>query len=240
MDQNSKYLAVFDWNGTLLDDAKAVLAGQNASLALFGKDPTCIDVMRSREHIPLVHYFHHFGIDADTYLGRYQESAAAFGQAYKQACVDHQVGLRQGARALLDFFRDQGVVMTVLSNKVETSLRAEIEQYQLTDYFAAISGVESVEDYASGLSKTRRLGEMLDQFSIHPRHCLIVGDTQEECHAATHHGTIGVAILNGAGGQALLEKAHPTLIVNELMELPAQLVGHWPFLRNADTLARNT
>lgn len=231
MPQNDKYLAVFDWNGTLLDDAVAVLAGNNASLALFGKPAIDIDTMRLYENIPLVHFFHHFGIDADTFLGRYQESAAAFGHAYKQACLDKQVGLRQGVHEVLHLLRHQGVLMTILSNRVESSLRAEIDHYQLTDFFVTISGTSSVEDYASGLSKTRRLGEMLAQYDVAPQNCVIIGDTQEESHAAKHHGAIGVAILGGVAGPELLEKAHPAIVINELTELVGKLDAHWPFLQ---------
>ena len=236
MPQNDKYLAIFDWNGTLLNDAEHVLAAQNQTMAFLNKPAITMEEMRSVEHIPLLHYYHHFGVDTDTFLACYNEVLEQFGVGYKRATDDLGFYLRSGAIDLLSHLKSCGVTLAIISNRQQDRLLQDIQHFGLEGYFDAISGVADKAEIASGLSKTRRLGEMLAQFDVPPQNCVIIGDTQEESHAASHHGAIGVGILGGVGGQDLLEKAHPTFIINELTELSEKLSAYWSFLRQGATL----
>lgn len=230
MPRSDKYLAVFDWNGTLLDDAAHVLAGQNDTMAFFNRPPLTMEDMRAVEHIPLLHYYHHFGVDTDSFLANYDELLRIFGVGYKRTMEERGFYLRQGALDFLKELKAHGVICVILSNRQQDGLLRDMRHFGLEAYFDVISGVVDPTEIASGLSKTRRLGEMLAQFDVDPQNCVIIGDTQEESHAASHHGAIGVGILGGVGGQVLLERAHPTFIIHELPELAEKLAAHWPFL----------
>lgn len=225
-----RFLAVFDWNGTLLDDAEATLAGHNACLDFFGKLPTDIDTFRSVEHIPLSHLFYHYNVPIDDFLSRFEESGDIYGKAYRAACKASNTGLRRGALDLLDWLEANGAILTVLSNHVQDRLEDELHDFGLHGRFKAISGNPDRKALASSLSKIERLGEMLAQFQIPASDCFIIGDTAEELRAATHHGAIGVGILGGVANHDLLDRHHPTIMVNELDELPEKLALHWPFL----------
>lgn len=225
-----RFLAVFDWNGTLLDDAEPTLAGHNACLEYFDKLPTDIDTFRSVEHIPLSHLFYHYNVPIDTYLAHFEASGEIYGKAYRETCRARQTGLRRGATELLDWLESQGAILTVLSNHIQDRLEVELIDYELHGRFAAISGNPDRHALASSLSKLERLGEMLDTFGIDAKDCFIIGDTAEELRAATHHGAIGVGILNGMASAELLQKHHPDILINELDELPAQLALRWSFL----------
>ncbi len=236
MSDTHKYLAIFDWNGTLLNDAEHVLAAQNQTMAFLNKPAITMEEMRSVEHIPLLHYYHHFGVDTDTFLACYNEVLEQFGVGYKEATDNLGFHLRSGAIDLLSHLKSCGVTLAIISNRQQDRLLQDIQHFGLEGYFDAISGVADKAEIASGLSKTRRLGEMLAEFDVPSQNCMIIGDTQEESHAASHHGAIGVAILGGVGGEALLAKAHPSIVVNELFELPEKLAAHWPFLQQDATL----
>jgi phosphoglycolate phosphatase len=226
----SQFLAVFDWNGTLLDDAAATLAGHNAALNFFGKPPTDLATFRSLEHIPLSRMFYQFGVEIDTYLANFEASLDAYRTAYRGYWAEHGMQLRKGTLPLLDWLESQGAVLTVLSNHVQDKLDAELREFGLYDRFAAISGNASSEALASSLSKLERYGEMLNQFGFDPKDSFIIGDTPEELRAATHHGSIGVAIANGIGSVELLQAHQPGILIEELTELPEALANRWHFL----------
>ena len=225
-----RILAVFDWNGTLLDDAMPTLAGHNACLRYFNKPETDLARFRSVEHIPLSQLFHHYDVPIDTYLSQFEESGDVYGKAYRSACIADNTQLRKGARDLLNWLEANGAIMTILSNHVQDRLEVELVDYDLHQRFAQISGNPDRHALASRLSKLERLGEMLERFGVAPENCFIIGDTAEELRAATHHGAIGVGILGGMASEELLTRHAPSILLNELDELPGHLVKRWPFL----------
>ena len=94
-----KKLAIFDWNGTLIDDAEANWEGCNFCLSVFGKGPITFEHYRETMDFPILHLYARNGIDADTYLANFQTAASAFLDNYKKLAVASP--LRRGATDIL-------------------------------------------------------------------------------------------------------------------------------------------
>lgn len=78
-----KPVLVFDWNGTLLDDAYAVLETTNAILDRFGR--AAIDMKTFREHcdIPLSLLYRSLGLSQDELATMDRDGSAIFHDAYE-------------------------------------------------------------------------------------------------------------------------------------------------------------
>ena len=61
-------LAVFDWNGTLLDDVDAWVKGCNAALSVFGQVARSVDEWRELYTCPIIHSYEKAGVNIDEYL----------------------------------------------------------------------------------------------------------------------------------------------------------------------------
>lgn len=70
--------AIFDWNGTLIDDSHANLAGSNATFRLAGVPELTMERYRDTMDFPLIHFYNRNGIDPDTYLA----NVGPFGEVF--------------------------------------------------------------------------------------------------------------------------------------------------------------
>ena len=56
-------LGIFDWNGTLLDDSEANLAGSNATFRAAGVPELTMERYRDTMDFPLIHFYNRNGVD---------------------------------------------------------------------------------------------------------------------------------------------------------------------------------
>src|SRR5688572_23570243 len=100
-----KYLAAFDWNGTLFDDTQATLAATNACLASFGIPAIDMHRMQETFPFPLIHFYERMGVSADVYLARAEEEGNVFMATYEYAAL--KCGVMEGAFDLLNWLTEK-------------------------------------------------------------------------------------------------------------------------------------
>lgn len=221
------YAAFFDWNGTLFDDTQACFEATNACLGFYDIEPISLEKFRSTVHFPLLHFYRECGVDTDTFLKNGDKSATHYNYAYEEASLRTNAGLMKNAIELLEWLKQRGVLLAIISNRPEALLLEEIKAAGIADYFEVISGSVNVATMISKLSKLERLEAMMHRFNIQKGNALFIGDTEEEIHAANHAGIIGLGISQGINNNDMLSRAKPYAIIDDLMEITDILEQEW-------------
>lgn len=213
-----KKLAVFDWNGTLIDDLPANVAASNACLEALGAAPVTTERYLDTFDFPVLHFYVRNGVSADHYLKNLQEAGESFMLMYHAEAK--KCGLRRGATQLMDWLIDQGYELIVLSNFVRHALEAQIAEHHVTQYFTYVSANENFnETEHSKTNKLERLEAYLAQNHIDRDHSFIVGDSLEEIEVSKHLGLTGFSIAGGSLGRHRLEAARPDYLIDDLAEI---------------------
>ncbi len=211
-----KKLAVFDWNGTLIDDSHANWEGGNQCLKVFGKEPITYDQYRDTMDFPVLHFYTRNGIDADTYLKNFQNAGSAFLDHYKRLAAE--APLRRGATDLFDWLLDQGYDLMVLSNFVQHELEAQMAERHVLKYFKHISGnIAFNEVEHSRTTKRERLEATLKAYDAGAS--FIIGDSLEEPEIARHYGMSAFSVTWGCFSPARLKKGGTDHLIDELAEV---------------------
>lgn len=211
-------LAVFDWNGTLIDDAEACLLATNASLARAGKPPITLERSRETIDFPIIHYYTRNGIEVDDYLANFQEYADAYFEAYKEA--EKAVPLRRGAIDLLSWLQGEGIDLMILSNHLSHMLTAEIAERHIFQYFKHISGNNDFNLHVhTRTTKAGRLQSIMTEFGYKPDQTFIVGDSLEEPDIAKALGLTSFSVTWGSVSTDRLRKSPTHHIVDELADI---------------------
>lgn len=212
----TKKLAVFDWNGTLIDDSRCNWEGGNHCLKAFGKDPITYDQYRETMDFPVLHFYARNGIDADTYLKNFQNAGAAFLDNYKRLAA--AAPLRRGAPKLLDWLLDNGYDLMVLSNFVQHELEAQMAERHVLKYFKHISGNLAFNEVEhSRTTKRQRLEATLSAYD--PGASFIIGDSLEEPDIARHYGMKAFSVTWGCFAPHRLQKGGTDHLIDELAEV---------------------
>ena len=185
----TKKIAVFDWNGTLFDDADENLIAFNACMRFFGQPEIDMDQYRTTMDFPLVHVYARNGIPASEYLEKFEGADKAYQDTYLPLAASTK--LRRGTIELLDYLLAEGFDLMVLSNQRIYDLEEQIATRHINQYFQYVSGNESYNpvDFTR-VTKRDRFHSFWESHDYDPAASFIIGDSLEEPEVGKAFGLI--------------------------------------------------
>lgn len=222
---HSDYLAVFDWNSTLLNDMDATSRATNECLAFFDVAPISIAEIQEYFTFPLIHFYEKVGIPVDDYLKNAEELGNVFRTSYNK--FKTQSTLMDGTIELLEWLHTHNVNCKILSNLDEDLLKEDAVQFGIDQYFDTISGTTDPATLVSGTNKYERLRDFMEDNSYSNDKTFIIGDSHEEPELARKLNILGISITGGLLSPKRLEKYKKDYVIDNLTELPAILVNEW-------------
>ena len=189
-------LVVFDWDGTLMDSAAAIVrAIQNASRDLGVPPPTD---ERARHVIGL-------GLqDAlrmalpDLDAARYEEMALRYRHHYLSH--DHELTLFDGAFEMVEMLAGAGYMLGVATGKSRKGLDRALQGSGLQTYFHATR----CADECHSKPHPQMLLELMDEFAVLPERTLMICDTTHDLLMAKNAGVSALAVAYGAHPREVL------------------------------------
>ncbi|MGI8647475.1 MAG: phosphatase [Acidimicrobiales bacterium] len=215
---------IWDWNGTLLNDADAVLEATNDALAQFHLGAAgAISGLKEKQISPVVgpltvteyraaftrplqrFYANIFGreITEDEFVQLEQ----LFHAAYLKRCAPSV--LNQGARGVLGSWQQAGCTQSLLSLWPNDELLTLAAQLELTDFFIRIDGRRGLNAGCKAAPLRQHLAALAAQ-TIEAEHVVLIGDALDDAAAATAAGVRCVLFAGGAHEVAeLVATGHP-------------------------------
>ena len=208
-------LLVFDWDGTLLDSASAIVAAVRAACRDLGyREPSpeharqaiglglaeslrhSVPDLRADEYAPLVERYRHH------YLAR-----------------DHELGLFDGAFELIEQLHASGFLLAVATGKSRLGLERALASSGLGAFFMG----SRCADECFSKPHPQMLEELMDEFAVPPERTLMIGDTTHDLQMAINAGVSGVAVDYGAHSAQVLDDLAPLARVSSVDGLAAWL-----------------
>jgi phosphoglycolate phosphatase len=181
--------AVWDWNGTLLDDTWLCCESLNEMLRDAGRP--LVDPVRYRQifEFPVINVYRKVGFDADE--ATFRTISHQFMAAYEARKAECQ--LHPQARELLTGLAGAGLTHSVLSAYERNLLLTTLHDYALSHHFIKTCGGSDIH---AG-SKEERARVHLHDLGIEPEHVVYVGDTAHDAEAAQAMGVDCVLVAHG-------------------------------------------
>lgn len=188
---------IWDWNGTLWDDAVLCTEINNNMLRRRNLPLITVDDYRHKLVFPISDYYSRIGFDCEA--ESYEALAREYIGEYERLRFD--CPLRTEAISLLDHLRERGIPQSVLSAYEQVALEEALNYYDLTGYFTDIIGLNDI--YAEG--KVANGLKYIDQLSISPGDVLFIGDTIHDFEVAQAMGVDCVLVAGGHNSKERLE-----------------------------------
>ena len=211
-------LIVFDWDGTLLDSAAAIVHAIQRACEDLGLETPDDRTARSVIGLGLVDALAR--VVPELPSSRHQELAGRY--RYHYLSRDHELTLFDGVPALLDDLSARGHTLAVATGKSRAGLDRALDHTGLGSRFAATRCAdESVSKPAPDM-----VLELMDELSFDPARPLVIGDTTHDLLMALHAGCESVAVTYGAHPLHELLAARPKAHCASVEELTAWLACH--------------
>ncbi len=178
---------VWDYNGTVLDDARLSVFAVNKMLQKRALLPTDFESYIETVALPLESYYASIGItDAD--MQRLSDEFRAFCEQNAGMC-----SIFPDFRETAEYFRMHGIRSILMSSLHEDYLFEEIKKYEIDDCFDEVYGLS---DKSVG-SKTEIAKKFIKSSGAQPENLLFVGDLINDARLAKELGARCVLIPRG-------------------------------------------
>jgi len=187
---------IWDWNGTLLDDAWLCLDIMNDMLGRRGLPPLTAERYAAIFDFPVRDYYRAAGYDFGT--DTFETLSDEFIEAYTRRV--RECDLRAGTREVLAEARERGLSQSILSAMQQSTLDRLMVEYGLRDFFTDVNGLDN--HHAAGKAAIGRqwiAGQRLD-----PAAMLLIGDTTHDVEVAAQLGAACWVIPSGHHARARL------------------------------------
>jgi phosphoglycolate phosphatase len=211
-------LIVFDWDGTLMDSAGAIVACiQDAAVDIGVAPPT---EERARHVIGLgLHEALRYALP-ELPESRYGELAERYRDHYLSQ--DHELKLFAGIFELLTELTTTNHVLGVATGKSRKGLDRAMAASRLSAFFQATRCAD--ECYSK--PHPQMLYELMEEFGTAPDATLMIGDTSHDIEMARGAGVDALAVCYGAHSRRELEAASPLHCADTVSELALWLRAH--------------
>ena len=211
-------LIVFDWDGTILDSAAAIVrAIQAASVDL---DLPAPSDAQARHVIGLGL------VDAlqravpELPAARYPEMVARYRAHYLGG--DHALSLFEGMRELLTGLQARGHCLAVATGKSRLGLERALDHSGVRHRFTA----SRCADECHSKPHPQMLLELMDELVFAPEETLMIGDTTHDLLMAREAGVAALGVTYGAHTHGDLLAAGPLACLHSVPELAGWLLQH--------------
>ncbi len=186
---NSYAHIIWDWNGTLLNDAWLCVDVMNGMLRDHSLPEITLERYREIFDFPVKDYYLKLGFDFD------KESFEIVGMDFMIRYNNRQneTALHPEARKILEIIRDKGIPQSILSAREENELRHEVVKLDVGKFFSLVYGLD--DHYAHG--KTDVGIRLIRDLAISPEKVLFIGDTLHDADVAKDLGVDCILVPEG-------------------------------------------
>ena len=167
---------IWDWNGTLLDDAWLCVQILNRMLSDRQMKTTTLAQYQMDFDFPVISYYVKLGFDFKK--ESFDDIAHEYIAAYKSGQV--KCRLRDGVVDIIKALKDKGFSQSVLSASQKSSLIEAMGIFGLKDFF---ENIEGLDDYYAH-SKIDIGRKLMENLSLGSKEVLLVGDTTHDYEVA--------------------------------------------------------
>lgn len=180
---------IWDWNGTLFDDAWLCVEIINKILHMHNLPTLTAKEYAEVFDFPVREYYKKIGLNSASVS--FDSVAGIFIDEYEKRRFE--CALRAEAIETLERLRDRGYRQSVLSAYEQNALRGLVEHYGLLSFFSEVAGI--YDYYADG--KIGRGRELVRSAGLTPSEAVLIGDSRHDCEVA---GELGASCILMPGG----------------------------------------
>lgn len=206
-------LAIFDFDGTLVDSAPGIVDVMHEVVAEYKFAPETIEAWKHLVGIPLVNQLQKlFPERSDDF---HQEVVLRYREIYDVNTIEI-CPLFPGLVSMLDSLRSKGVLVSIATSKRRHLVERVLEHHSLADYFSLVIGVQDVGNHKPHPESVeitlKRLGVSLAD-------AVVIGDSTFDLEMARNAGVDAIGVTTGIHTADHLSSAGPKHIVSSLVEV---------------------
>ncbi len=205
-----KKAIIWDWNGTLLNDAHVCIDCMNVLLQERGLEALTESRYKEIFTFPVKEYYERAGFDFSN--EDFDIPAHQFIDLYRVNLKTAR--LHKNVREILEHYRNEGIMQVILSAMEQDFLLESINNNGITGYFDHINGINNHLAHSKSEIATRLIKAM----GVPAENIVLIGDTIHDHEVARHIHTDCILIAHGHQSVKRLQKTD-CLVLHKISDL---------------------
>lgn len=180
---------IWDWNGTILNDAPVAFEATNILLERYGYPTITLEYYRDNVDTPIVNFYSKI---FDFNRHNMEMLDDEWGVLYNK--LSEKIDLHTGVEEILRLFADKNLNQIILSAFKTNEITKYARKFSIEHYFDDILGTQNIVME----SKTVRGRRYMQEHGFAPKQTLYIGDTVHDYNTARD---LGVDCILFSGGQ---------------------------------------
>ncbi len=197
---------IWDWNGTLLDDAEICCTAINKMLKIRNLSELSLKKYRDVFTFPVIDYYRQIGFDFDKEA--WEPVAMEFINLYLGAL--YEVKLASFAKETLELFKQKGYRQAIISAMQHDALLKSVSELGIYNYFDFIGGIG--DHYGGG--KVDNARNYFNVAGLNPDQVTLIGDTIHDSEVASELKCKCVLVTTGHQSFSRLQQTRLPVIKN--------------------------
>jgi len=195
---------IWDWNGTLLDDADLCVEVMNDVLSRRKLPPLTAQRYADQFRFPVRDYYQELGFDFE------RESFEIIGTEFITGYESReaQCSLRHDALTTLEGLASRGLSQSVLSASQQARLEKQARRLEVHAHFEALVGLD--DHYAAGKIEVGQ--QWMARSKVDPLRTVLVGDTDHDVEVARALGVQCLLVPSGHQSSERLSRCGVTVL----------------------------
>lgn len=189
---------LWDWNGTLIDDAATSLNCVNDMLTEMNKPLITLEQFHTYVETPIIGFYRHILTEDELDFSRISKS---FHEAYNNRLSETE--LSGNTLNVLQALKKNGAKQYIITATKEESARKLTIKYGVNEYFDGIFGA----DNTLAESKVERALKFFNENNINPADTVFIGDTLHDLETANALGVDCILVTFGHQGKTIVENS---------------------------------
>lgn len=182
-------IIIWDWNGTLLNDAETCLNTMNEMLLRRKMPELTLDLYKEVFGFPVIDYYQKIGFDFSK--ESFESLSVEFINAYNQALGSAPLAIN--AEKVMSYFTHAGKENIIISAMKSDMLKKSVAEKGIGGFFTDILGIENI--YAASKSKLAR--DYVKRRSLKVSDIVLIGDTTHDFEVARDIGCRCILVADG-------------------------------------------
>ena len=207
---------IWDWNGTVLDDADLCVEIVNEILLSQNLNTISTRSYREQFEFPVRIYYDRLGLPSNGPL--FERFSQKFIKEYRKRWKKFR--LQKDVIKTISFLYSSVIKQSILSAGKQEHVDSFVDHHELSVFFTLVSGTKDI--YAEGKLETGK--QHLIKLNVSPDDCLLIGDTTHDYEVAAD---LGIDCLLFTGGHHSAERLQATgaPVINSLSKVNSWLIG---------------
>jgi phosphoglycolate phosphatase len=209
-------LAIFDWDGTIMDSVAKIVKCIRSSAELLSITPPGDDAIKNIIGLSLDK-----AIDVLFPANTAQHEALITGYKHQYSVDITPTPVFDDVASVLSALKEQGIVLAVATGKGRGGLDRLLDQSQLRHFFSATR----TSDEAQSKPSPDMLHQLLEELGLSAQDAVMIGDTQIDMTMAKAAGMDRIGVTMGVHGKQQLNELDPIATVDNYLQLQQVLLG---------------